>query len=332
MRGSPRPPGSEAQHKSCLPRNKCVEPHLETLVAELAERQHGVVTLSQLQSLGLSRSGVSRRAKVGRLHRVHSGVYAVGRRRLTRRGVWMAAVLAYGPRAVLSHRSAAALHGLRPDNRARIDVTLPAKSARARSGIDVHRSPTLSEADVTTVDGIPCTTVARTLLDLAEVAPRRILERALDQAELLKLFDPRALDDVLARADGRRGARLLRALLADRLEPTLTRSELEERFLVLCRQASLPTPAVNAWIALGAGVAYQADFLWRAEQVAIETDGRAFHSHRAAFESDRLRDQRLTLAGFTVLRFTWRQLVREPGRVSDTLRAVLAGRRPIGAR
>jgi very-short-patch-repair endonuclease len=305
---------------------------METRIVELAARQHDLVTLYQLQLLGLGRSGVSRRAAVGRLHRIHKGVYAVGTPTLTEHGHWMAAVLAYGAGAVLSHRSAAALWGLIRDGGARIDVSLPRRRACSRARIVAHASASLTVDDVTEVDRVPCTTVARTLLDLADVAPRRILERALAQAEVLRLFDLRAVEDVLARADGRRGASVLRALLADRLEPTLTRSELEERFLALCRKASLPSPAVNAWIALGAGVFHPVDFLWRAERLTVETDGHAFHSHRAAFESDRLRDQRLMVAGFTVLRFTWRQLAHEPGRVADTLRAVLAGRRRGGAR
>jgi predicted transcriptional regulator of viral defense system len=320
------------QYKCCLTGNKRVEPPTEARIAELAERQHDVVTLHQLQLLGLGRSGVAKRTAIGRLHRIHQGVYAVGTARLTEHGYWMAAVLAYGPRAVLSHRSAAALWGLMRGDGARIDVTLPKRSVRRRPGIVAHASPSLTVDDMTEEDGIPSTTVARTLLDLAEVAPRRVVERALDQAEVLKLFDMGAVEDVLTRAHGRRGASALRALLADRLEPTLTRSELEERFLALCREASVADPAVNAWITLDAGIAYPVDFLWRAEQVAIETDGRDFHSHRKAFESDRLRDQRLTLAGFTVLRFTWRQLVHEPRRVAATLRAVLAGRRATGDR
>jgi Protein of unknown function (DUF559) len=299
----------------------------------LAERQHALVTLSQLQFLGLGKAAVAKRAKGGRLYRVHRGVYAVGRPSLTQRGRWMAAVLAYGPTAVLSHRSAAALHGLRPDNRATTDVTLPSSSVKSRPGIQVHRSSTLTAADITTVDGIPCTTVARTLVDLGDDVDRQAVEHAVGQAEVLGLFDGKAVDAALARAGPRRGAGSLGAVLEEFKEPNLTRRELEKRFLALCGQASLPSPAVNAWIALPDGIAYQADFLWRAERLIVETDSRRFHSHRAAFENDRLRDQRLTLAGFVVLRFTWRQITREPARVAATVAELLGrGRHPPLAR
>jgi very-short-patch-repair endonuclease len=297
---------------------------VEALIAALAERQHGLVTLPQLQSLGLGRSGVSRRASSGRLHRVHRGVYAVGRPHLTQHGRWMAAVLAYRSRARLSHRSAAGLQGIRPDNRAKTDVTLPSPCARARATIDIHTSVTLEAADMTVVDGIPCTTVARTLVDLGDVVSRREVERAVNQAEVLRLFDGKAVNEALARAGPRRGAGILRAVLAKYTEPTLTEKELEERFLALCRKASLPSPAVNAWIALGDGIAYKADFLWRSHRLIAETDGRDVHTTRKAFEHDRLRDQRLTLAGFTVVRFTWRQLLSEPRSVAEALRTLLA--------
>jgi very-short-patch-repair endonuclease len=236
----------------------------------------------------------------------------------------MAAALAYGPRAVVSHRSAAGLLGIRRDSRLRTDVTVPGRSARPRPRIEVHASTTLEPADVTTVDGIPCTSAARTLVDLGDVVPRRAVERAVDQAELLALFDLRAVEDALERAGRRRGAGTLRAVLAAYAEPTITRRELEERFVALCRQASLPSPAVNAWVTLDDGIAYQPDFLWRKERLIIETDGRDVHTTRKAFEHDRERDQRLTLAGFTVVRFTWRQITREPRRVAEALQCLLA--------
>jgi very-short-patch-repair endonuclease len=291
----------------------------------LAERQHGVVTLPQLRLVGgLGRAAVAKRAAVGRLHRVHRGVYAVGRPRLETHGRWMAAVLACGAEAVLSRRSAAGLSGLRRDARPSTDVCVPSAGARVRPGIDVHRSTTLEPWDITTVDGIPCTTVARTLVDLGDVVNRRAVERAVDQADVLNVFDLRAVEEVLARAGPRRGAGILRAVLADYAEPTLTSKELEERFLALCRQASLPSPAVNAWITLDDGIAYKADFLWRKARLIVETDGRDVHTTRKAFEHDRERDQRLTLAGFTVVRCTWRQITREPRRVADAIASLLA--------
>jgi predicted transcriptional regulator of viral defense system len=324
MKGSPKPPIWEARHVCCPTGNKRADLPIDALIAELAERQHGLVTLLQLQFLGLGRSGVSRRVRSGRLHRIHRGVYAVGRPHLTQHGHWLAAVLACGPRAVLSHRSAAALHGIRRDSRAKTDVTLASPSARSRPTIDVHRSSTLEAADITTVDDIPCTTVARTLVDIGDVVSRRAVERAVDRAEVLRAFDGKAVHEALERAGRRRGAATLRAVLESYEEPTLTERQLEERFLALCRHASLPSPAVNAWITLPDGIAYKADFLWRAERLIAETDSRGFHSHRAAFEHDRLRDQRLTLAGYTVVRFTWRQVGREPRRVAEALRGLLA--------
>ena len=187
-----------------------------------------------------------------------------------------------------------------------------------------HCSTTLAHTDVTVQHGIPCTTVARTLVDLGDVVNRRAVERAVDQAEMLQLFDGRAVHEALARAGPKRGAGILRGVLADLTGPTLTRSELEERFLALCRAASLPSPAVNVWITLDDGIAYKADFLWRKQQLIVETDGRDVHTTRKAFEHDRERDQRLTLAGFTLLHFTWRQITREPRRVATAIRALLA--------
>jgi Protein of unknown function (DUF559) len=255
----------------------------------------------------------------GRLTRIHRGVYAVGHARLTERGRWMAAVLAYGPTAVLSHRSAAALHGIRPDNRPKIDVTLPSPSARKRAGIDIHRSTTLTPADVTTIDGIPCTSLARTLLDLAEVVDRRGVERAVDQAEVRRIFDLRAVREVLARAGGRRGAPVLGSVLAEYDGPTLTDSELAERFFTLCRQAGIPKPEVNEWITLDDGVAHKPDFMWRAERLIVETDGWGSHRTRRAFENDRRRDRRMRLAGWDTVRFTSRDVEREPKEVRATL-------------
>jgi predicted transcriptional regulator of viral defense system len=294
-------------------------PPREVAIARLAEGQHGVVSLPQLQFVGLSRSAVAKRAREGRLTRIHRGVYAVGHARLTQRGRWMAAVLAYGPQARLSHRSSAALHGIRPDNRPKIDVTLPIPSARSRPGVDVHRSTTLEAADVTTIDGLPCTSLSRTLLDLAEVVDARGVEKAVDQAEVLRIFDLRAVQEVLSRARGRPGAAVLREVLAKYDGPTLTERELEERFFGLCREAGVPRPAVNVWITLDDGIAYKADFLWRAERLIVETDGWGSHGTRRAFENDRRRDRHLILAGWTIVRFTWRDVERRPEEVRETL-------------
>jgi REase_MTES_1575 len=247
----------------------------------------------------------------------------VGHPVLSARGHWMAAVLACGSRAALSHRSAAALLAIRPTAGAAIDVTAPGRPRRRARKIRVHRSATLRDQDVTTVDRIPCTTVARTLLDLAEVVDRRSVERAYEQAEVLGILDLIAVEDVLARASGRRGAPRLRAIVADSNPGvTLTRSELEERLLAICGAAGIPLPRVNAWVPLdGGGV--EVDFMWPAERLVVETDGHRVHGTRQAFERDRRRDRRLLLAGWRVVRFTWRQLLQDPAEVAETIRTLL---------
>lgn len=272
-------------------------PSIEHAINGRASGQRGVISLDQLTDLGLSASAVRSRVASGRLHRIHRGVFALGPAPLSTQSRLMAAVLACGSGAVLSHRSAAALWGLRPDNRAVIDVTIPRPGTRERPGIDIHRSRCLLRRDSDFVDGIPCTSLARTLLDLAETVNRRALERAIDRAEVLRLFDMRAVDDVLARADGRRGAPLLRSVLSEHeAASTLTETELEELLLAICRAAGLPAPEVNVWIALS-GEEFKVDFLWRRQRLIVETDGRGAHTTRQAFERDRERDQRLMVAG-----------------------------------
>jgi len=296
---------------------------LEWLIAHLAMAQHGVVALWQLMQLGLTASAVRNRVAAGRLHRVHAGVYAVGHARLTRDGWYMAALLACGNDAALSHRSAAAKRELRPSTRGLIDVISPRQSGRRRDGIDAHTSATLLPRDIEEIDGIRCTTVARTLLDLAAVLPRRAVERAYDQAALREVLDARQIDDVFARTHGHRGNATLRAIVEQHAAgSTLTRSKLEERFLAICRRAGLPQPEVNVWIALEP-TGYEADFLWRAHGLIAEVDGIDVHGTRRAFEHDRRRDQRLVIAGYRVVRFPEPQLVGEPDAVGATMSALL---------
>jgi hypothetical protein len=297
----------------------------------LAARQHAVVSLDQLRQLGLSASGVRGRVEAARLHTVHSGLYSlVPLNVLGRDGRFMAAVLACGPGAGLSYRCAAALHELRRTDRANIEVTIPQRSPRKHAGIDIHRSTTLRPDDVSTVRGIPCTRVARTLLDLAQVIPRRQLERALDQAEILQLLDVNALLDQIERNRTRPAAKRLRAVLDEHyVGSTPTWSELEEALLAACRRAGLPMPEVNAWIDPGDGDpnAIRVDFVWRDERVIVETDGHRTHSTRQAFEEDRLRDQRLAVAGWIVIRITWRQLTERPREVTDRIAQLLSRQR-----
>jgi hypothetical protein len=299
---------------------------VERAVTALAASQHVVFDLDQLCELGLTASAVRKRASSGRFHRIYQAVYSlVPRELLTRDGRFMAAVLACGPGAVLSHRSAAWLHGLLRTDRENIEVTVPRSSARPRPGIDIYCSATLTAADTTRVNNIPCAAVARTLLDIAGVLPQRRVERAFDQAETLQVFDLRAVRDQLARNPTRPGAALVKKVLQEHyVGSTLTWSELEEKFVSLCRSADLPAPEVNQLIVLDdGGPPIRVDFLWRTQRVVVETDGHAFHRTRQSFENDRRRDQRLTLAGRRIIRVTWRQIETRPREVRETIRGLL---------
>ncbi len=239
----------------------------------------------------------------------------------------MAAVLACGPGAVLSHRSAADLHELRATDRSNIDVTMSGEHRRIVQGVDVHRSRTLTVNDVTDVDGIPCTTVARTIHDLAGVVNRRSVERAIEQADVQEVLDYGALHEQLQRNGNTAAAHRLRAILADHKRAAPTESELEEDFLALCRRAGLPLPERQVYITPGDGEpAVRVDFCWRAHKLVVETDGGKYHRTRRAFESDRRKDQRLTLAGWRVLRITWRQLQDEPQRIAAMIARALRPR------
>jgi hypothetical protein len=322
----------EAQHKTGPPVPQRVELPADAQIAALAERQHGVVGLQQLCEIGLSASGVRKRVGRGNLHRIHRGVYAVGHARLTGHGHWMAAVLACGPYAALSHRSAAGLWGLRQDNRRKSDISLPRPSARPKQAIEVHRSVTLTTQDFTIVEGIPCTSVARTLVDLGDVVPRRAVERAVEQADVLRLFDLLEVEGAIERAGPRRGTGLLLSVLEELEGSTLTESDLEEAFLALCREAALTRPEVNVWLTLPDGTPAKIDFLWRAERLAVETDGGDFHRTRQSRERDARRDQLLRLMGFEPVRFTGRQVAREPGWVKRYLSELIARRQPLASR
>jgi hypothetical protein len=241
---------------------------------------------------------------VGRLHGLYRGVYAVGHTALRLEGRRLAAVLACGPGAVLSHVSAAAHWGLLHTAAAKIDVTVAA-NRRARGAIRLHRTRSLDARDTTTHEHIPITTIARTLLDLAATTNEHRLERALAQAHHLRIYDHTQITDVLARANGHRGTTALAQATA-REDPTLTASDWEVRMLALIREAGLPEPLVNHALDAPDHGYCRPDFYWPAHNLIVETDGWETHGTRPAFEHDRAKDAALTAAGFRVVRFAWR--------------------------
>jgi hypothetical protein len=267
-------------------------------VAHLAARQHGVVTAKQLLECGLDDGAVARRVAHGGLHRVHRGVYAVGHSALPQEGRWMAAVLSCGERAVLAYASAAALWGMLWPRKGPVEVSVAGNAGRAqRADIHLRRCPTLTAGQVTRCRGIPVTNPARTIIDIRRVLPAAEVRRAIRQAESLGL--------AVGLAPGSDG----------------TRSELEHRFLALCKRAGLPQPEIN--VAIGRFII---DFVWREQRLIVETDGYRYHRGRIAFEDDRARDLELRRAGFDVLRLTYTQITVEPKKVVGALETALLGR------
>lgn len=290
---------------------------IEAAINALASRQHGVLTREQLLDAGVNEDVIDRRLRTGRLRAVHRGVYAAGPTAVPRARE-MAACLACGTSAVVSQRTASALWGFlsSTSTSAPVEITL-AQGRRRRPGIRIRRMRDLRCDEVTHLDGIPITTPARTLLDLAAAVGSRELERALARALAQGLTTVEELDLLVRRHSRHRGSSVLRELLSAG-EPAITRSEAEERFLALVRKTSLPPPGVNVGAA-----GYEVDFLWRAERVVVEIDGQAYHSLSPAFERDRLRDATLAAAGYRVLRITWKRLLEEPEAVLvDVARAI----------
>lgn len=294
---------------------KAFPAEVDRRVERLALSQHGQVSREQLLALELGAEAIRHRARSGRLLVRFRGVYSVGVAPLTREGRWMAAVLACGEGAGLSHLSAAALWQLRAADPVVIDTSLPGRRMRSREGIRAHRPRGLPQEDVHHHRDIPVTSVPRTLIDLAEVLGTRSLERVLDEAEYLGLLDGRALAEALERNRGRRGAARLRATLA-RHEPgtTRTRSELEESFFLLVRRAGLPQPEVNARLG-----PWTIDFLWRDRCLAVETDGARSHDRRGQRESDSARNAWLIANDYRPLRLTWAQVHHRPEEVLAAL-------------
>jgi very-short-patch-repair endonuclease len=292
---------------------------LDWLIAALAERQHGVLARAQLLHAGFSARMLDHRVAMRRLHVVHLGVYAVGHTSLPMDGRRMAATLAGGRDAVLSHRSAAAAWGLLSSEY--LELTTP--SRRARPGIRIHRSR-LAPDEVTTVRGIPVTGLSRTLLDLATVLPRERVERAANEAEVQGLSDSLSLDDIVARYPRRHGVRTIRAILEQlQAGPIVTHSELEARFLGFIRKTGLPSPSFNTHL-----LGFECDCVWRDQRVVVELDGRATHDTFAAFERDRARDRALAAGGWRTVRITWRQLHEQPESIAADLRRMLGAGLP----
>ena len=264
-------------------------------VARIAGRQHGVISTRQLQSVGVARDVASKWTRAGRLHRLHQGVYAVGHRALSLEGHWMAAVLACGQGAALSHRSAAMLWSLLDPCPAPIDVSAPTQAGRERrTGIRLHRRAALSRRAIISHRNIPVTRPAQTIEDLRHTVPPAEFRHAIRQAGV------RGLPTGLKSTDP-------------------TRSELEDLFLVLCRSHRLPAPEVNVRVG-----PYLVDFVWRDRRLVVETDGYRYHRSRIAFDQDRRRDLHLREHGYEVQRLSHTQIVSEPTRVASAVRAALA--------
>jgi very-short-patch-repair endonuclease len=284
----------------------------DAAIAEIAARQHGVLSVTQLRAAGVDSSAIKRRVAAGRLHRIHRGVYAVGHARLSNEGRWLAAVLACGEGAVLSHRGAGELWGILRSRRRSgagasgkgppVDVTVTGGGGRkTRSGISLHRSSTLSSTDCTRRDGVPVTKPARTLRDLRAVISEPQWAAAVREAEFLRL----PIDGVIS----------------DSNSPDRTRTDLESSFMALVRRHRLPRPEVNVPVD-----GYEVDFLWRDRRLIVEVDGWESHRGRSAFEEDRARDTRLKTLGHDVLRFTWRQIESDSRSIAAAIRAVLTRR------
>jgi len=294
---------------------------IDRAIFELARRQHGVIDRGQLTRLGVPGAGIDYRVKLGRLQVIQRGVYCLGPVQ-SKLSSWMAAVLAAGPGAVLSHRSAAELWGLIEGFSSPVGVTLP-RARRGRHGIRFHRS-SLPDDERTVFEGIPVTTVPRTLLDCAGDMPARRLERLINEADVLRLHDRLSIPHLLHRYPRRSGSRgLLEALRRRGEGSTITKSQLEELLIDVVDELALRRPETNVFLEVG-GETFEIDALWRAERIAVELDGRQFHHTPLAFERDRRRDRMLIAANWRPVRITWRQITEERAAVGRDLTRMLA--------
>lgn len=287
-------------------------------MSRLAAEQWGVVSLAELRDCGLTNRAISVRARQGRLHRIHRGVYAVGHLGLPREGVFLAAVKACGAEAVLSHFSAAAHWGLIDWDGRRPEVTVPGAGRPAHPGLLVHRSRTLLPRDVLSAGAIPVTSPTRTLVDIAARLDYRALRRTVRQAQSLRLCNLGQLTETVSRAGPRRGIRKLARILAT--GPAPTRSVLEDAVLELIVGGGLAQPDVNVALLLG-GRRVIPDFRWSEQGLVVEADGAAWHASRLAREDDVERQALLEAHGERVLRVTWEQAMMRPGEVLARIRA-----------
>ena len=293
-------------------------------VAEVATAQRGRISRDQLRDAGLTDSRIARWIALGHLHRVHGGVYAVGHLAAPFRAHLLAGVLAGGEGAALSHRSAAIHLGLVSGSPKHVDVMVPRSGERDRDGIRFHRPRVYAPEDRWEFDGIQCTTVARTLVDLAGVLKLYQLERAVEQAELLQVIDVAAITRVLERIARPRGVRNLRSCLgSERLDASLTQSGLERAFLRLCRDAGFPRPMLQYAIEHAPGRWHKVDFAWPDRRLAIEVDGAAVHGTRTAARRDRRLDREIRDAGWRLERFMGDDVFDTPEVVLTALDALL---------
>jgi very-short-patch-repair endonuclease len=295
-------------------------------VAAIASAQRGRVERSQLIEAGLTRHMIEGMVGAGRMRREHRGIYRVGHAAAIPLGRETAALLACGEKAVLSRGTAASLWGLRrpTDDGDAVEVTvIGGQVSRSRAGIRVHRSRLITYHDVRVKGGLPVTSPAWTLIDLAAGSTSREAERALDEALARRLVSMTSLVELLARTAGHKGHGPLSALVARRSSSTVTRSEAEERMLALIRAAQLPPPQQNAWVC-----GYGVDFHWPAERLVVEVDGYAWHSSPSAFERDRRKGNVLTSAGIDLVRVTWMQMDRDPLALMAGLARRIAQRTP----
>jgi very-short-patch-repair endonuclease len=275
-----------------------------------------VLTRADLDALGFSDAAVEHRVATGRLHPIARGIYAVGRAELSRRGEWIAAVLACGRGAVLSHCSAAELWGIGFEEKGRIDVTIRRRSRLERAGVRVHCRPKLPESGVVSRFGIPVTDPVQTLIDLATELKLMRLERAVNQADVHDLVDPETLRTALDSHVGEPGVKKLRVML-DRHTFRLSDSELEILFRPLARAAALPSPLSKHWV-----LGFEVDFWFPDLGLVVETDGLRYHRTPAQQARMVKRDQTHTAAGLRVLRFTHWQIAHAPTEVTGILRKI----------